>query len=220
MAYFAPNSAQILDPPSPSDRAGAFYAFFDPTFSTAKYGRSNNPPRRKGEWERQCRGEIQVWLPFYWEVPFAAKFERLIHQHYRRAGYWLGPMRCAYCGVKHREKYRADAGLIVVVEHYLGVLGWPVIRVNGDDGRAARKVLGQNADVLQRQGTVRGSERVKRRAETLRTVLDYDIKSRTSLERPPGPYYDPPTALQMIRGLDLKSLKTLSFGFSFGLSRN
>ncbi|KAJ7430665.1 hypothetical protein B0H11DRAFT_2220183 [Mycena galericulata] len=133
MAFFAPNSAPILVPPSPSDRPGGCYAFFDPTFSIGKLGRSNHPPRRKREWARQCWGEQQIWLPFYWEVPFAAKFERLIHLHYRGAGAWLGPVRCGFCGVNHQEKYRfhgylAIVAFIVTVEHYLGVLGWPVIR--------------------------------------------------------------------------------------------
>ncbi|KAJ7460122.1 hypothetical protein B0H11DRAFT_1924165 [Mycena galericulata] len=177
MAYFAPNSAPILVPPSPSDRPGGFYAYFDPTLSIAKYGRSDNPARRKREWERQCRGEMQLWLPFYWEVPFAAKFERLIHLHYQRAGYWLGPIRCPYCGVKHREKYDCDAGFVFTVEHYLGVLGWPIYQeviqlatvlyftrsaneVNGDNGWAARE-SGQDADALGRQWRVRSSEREK-----------------------------------------------------------
>ncbi|KAJ7429135.1 hypothetical protein B0H11DRAFT_1945802 [Mycena galericulata] len=86
MAHFAPNSAPILVPPSPSDGPGGFYTYFDAPLSIAKYGRSRHPARRKREWGRQCQGEVQIWLAFYWEVPFAAKFERLIHLHYQRAG--------------------------------------------------------------------------------------------------------------------------------------
>ncbi|KAJ7429815.1 hypothetical protein B0H11DRAFT_1944196 [Mycena galericulata] len=132
MAYLPPNSTAIVMPPSASDRPGAFYTYFDPTFSIAKMGRSNDPPRRKLEWARQCRGEAQIWLPFYWEVPFAAKFERIIHHHYQRAGAWLGPVRCTFCGVNHREKYWFHGyselvRFITTVEHYLGVLGWPII---------------------------------------------------------------------------------------------
>ncbi|KAJ7449392.1 hypothetical protein B0H11DRAFT_1924031 [Mycena galericulata] len=127
MAYLPPNSTAIIMPPSASDRPGGFYTYFDPTFSIAKMGRSNDPARRKLEWARQCRGEAQIWLPFYWEVPFAAKFERLIHHHYQRAGAWLGPVRCTFCGVNHREKYWFHGyseliRFIMTVEHYLGVL--------------------------------------------------------------------------------------------------
>ncbi|KAJ7441830.1 hypothetical protein B0H11DRAFT_1932749 [Mycena galericulata] len=135
MAHFAPNSAPILVPPSPSDGPGGFYTYFDAPLSIAKYGRSRHPARRKREWGRQCQGEVQIWLAFYWEVPFAAKFERLIHLHYQRAGYWLGPVTCMFCGVNHQEKYHFDAGFVHTVELYLGILGWPIVSQRGEGER-------------------------------------------------------------------------------------
>ncbi|KAJ7451188.1 hypothetical protein B0H11DRAFT_1927844 [Mycena galericulata] len=184
MAYLPPNSTAIIMPPSASDRPGGFYTYFDPTFSIAKMGCSNDPARHKLECARQCRGEAQIWLPFYWEVPFAAKFERLIHHHYQRVGAWLGPVRCTFCGVNHREKYWFHGyseliWFIMTVEHYLGVLdlsggacSYSIVlelvcqRSEWDDGLAANS--------SKRQGTVRGSEREKRRAETL---LAADVKT-------------------------------------------
>jgi hypothetical protein len=38
-----------------------------------KVGRAKEPPKRKGQWLRKCRGQQQRWI-VYWEVPFAAKF--------------------------------------------------------------------------------------------------------------------------------------------------
>ncbi|KAJ7496270.1 hypothetical protein B0H11DRAFT_1910029 [Mycena galericulata] len=195
MVFLPPTATAITIAPSPSDRPGTFYAYFDAEFSTAKLGRSDNPVRRKGEWERQCQGEIQVWLPICWEVPFAAKFERIIHEHYKRAGSWLRPIACPFCGVKHREKFAFDAMLIQVVEHYLAVLGWPIISFvlesvrqrsepyNGlaaksekyvgtrsDPGRYAAQSKGVEALRVREAAVVEGggSEREEKRAEALR----------------------------------------------------
>ncbi|KAJ6535579.1 hypothetical protein B0H19DRAFT_1271320 [Mycena capillaripes] len=127
-------SAVINKPPSASDKPGAFYDFELPQEGATKLGRSNAPRRRQKEWARKCRGQQQVWRG-YWIVPYAAKFEALIHAHFKRAGAWISPTPCQYCGVKHLEKYskRVCGGwteIVKVVEYYLRRLGWPVIRVD------------------------------------------------------------------------------------------
>ncbi|KAJ7696825.1 hypothetical protein B0H17DRAFT_1130829 [Mycena rosella] len=97
----------IDEPPSPSDKRGFLYEFVildDDDDDVVKYGRSNNPLRRRREWARQCKGQDQHWQ-YCWEVPFAAKFEKLIHEHFKRAGAWLGPSPCSCCPVTHREKF-------------------------------------------------------------------------------------------------------------------
>jgi hypothetical protein len=145
----APLPRSIIDAvPSAFDKRGSFYFFTEHHKRIAKYGRSNCAPRRKKEWARQCRPQKQDW-ECYWVVPYAAKFgeflpfglcgpltavsEALIHAHFKRAGAWIRPVPCAYCGVKHCEKfdYRICGGrreVFRVVKYYLGRLGWPVIR--------------------------------------------------------------------------------------------
>ncbi|KAJ7453630.1 hypothetical protein B0H11DRAFT_2245267 [Mycena galericulata] len=121
----------ILAPPSASDGPGAFYGFR--IKKIFKLGRAKEPRKRQGQWARQCRGERHHWLPYYWEVPFYKKFEKIVHRHYKAAGAWLTPHRCRFCSVRHQEKFSLKAcggvrGLVGVVEHYLGRLNWPVIR--------------------------------------------------------------------------------------------
>ncbi|KAJ7437495.1 hypothetical protein B0H11DRAFT_1935961 [Mycena galericulata] len=121
----------ILAPPSASDGPGAFYGFR--IKKIFKLGRAKEPRKRQGQWARQCRGERHHWLPYYWEVPFYKKFEKIIHLHYKATGAWLAPHRCRFCSVRHQEKFGLKAcggvrGLVGVVEHYLGRLNWPVIR--------------------------------------------------------------------------------------------
>lgn len=72
----------IAAPPSVSDRRGSFYGFRIPNDSkcgqwAVKMGRAEKPGKRKRQWARQCRGQTQIWLPFCWEVPYAAKFGEL-----------------------------------------------------------------------------------------------------------------------------------------------
>ncbi|KAJ7690525.1 hypothetical protein B0H17DRAFT_1064900 [Mycena rosella] len=97
-----------------------------------KIGRSNCPPWRKREWMQQCQPQDQCWW-FYWDVPDAPGFEHLIHQHFKLHGAWIRPEVCAFCGVKHQEKFdharcRGSWGVKRVVEHYLWRLNWPVYR--------------------------------------------------------------------------------------------
>ncbi|KAJ7708380.1 hypothetical protein B0H17DRAFT_1191823 [Mycena rosella] len=123
----------IDEPPSPSDKRGFLYEFVildNDDDDVVKYGRSNNPLRRRREWAHQCKGQDQHWR-YCWEVPFAAKFEKLIHEHFKRAGAWLGPSPCSCCPVTHREKFDLEQcggmeAVIRVIEAYLHRLGWPV----------------------------------------------------------------------------------------------
>ncbi|KAF8157737.1 hypothetical protein K438DRAFT_1986352 [Mycena galopus ATCC 62051] len=54
-------------PPSPSDSIGGVYAYS--VNNVVKVSYSKQPRVRKVQWMRQCRGEQQDWLDFYWEVP-------------------------------------------------------------------------------------------------------------------------------------------------------
>lgn len=58
--------------PSATDYQGGLYGYT--VGYVLKTGRARDPPIRKIQWGRQCRGEQQDWLPFYWEVPHAKKF--------------------------------------------------------------------------------------------------------------------------------------------------
>ncbi|KAJ6507509.1 hypothetical protein DFH09DRAFT_1101319 [Mycena vulgaris] len=136
---------QIIDkPPSRCDKPGYFYDFLivddddedDDDALIIKYGRSADPVTRRKQWRRQCKGQHQRWQ-YCWEVPFATKFgfnsgaESLIHEHFKHAGAWLGPSKCNFCMVSHREKYDyrrcgGREGVNEVVVAYLRRLGWPV----------------------------------------------------------------------------------------------
>ncbi|KAJ6507508.1 hypothetical protein DFH09DRAFT_1101317 [Mycena vulgaris] len=136
---------QIIDkPPSRCDKPGYFYDFLivddddedDEDALIIKYGRSADPVTRRKQWRRQCKGQHQRWQ-YCWEVPFATKFgfnsgaESLIHEHFKHAGAWLGPSKCNFCMVSHREKYDyrrcgGREGVNEVVVAYLRRLGWPV----------------------------------------------------------------------------------------------
>ncbi|KAF8134072.1 hypothetical protein K438DRAFT_1947630 [Mycena galopus ATCC 62051] len=114
-------------PPTATDGVGGCYAYF--ANGVLKFGRSNRPPRRKAEWQRQCRGEDQDWMDFYWEIPYAKKFERVIHVELKRLGAWNGRTHCPYCGREHQEKFDllkcgGKAGLVRIVEARLTALGW------------------------------------------------------------------------------------------------
>ncbi|KAJ7052430.1 hypothetical protein C8F01DRAFT_1337509 [Mycena amicta] len=124
----------LLVPPSPSDKRGSLYVFSEDSGQVFKIGRTNCPPRRKEEWARQCKPAAQQWM-FHWRVPYAKKFEALVHAHFKYHGAWLRPSRCRHCRVKHREKFGAGLcggrnEVIRVVEDYLGQLGWDVMRTD------------------------------------------------------------------------------------------
>ena len=62
----------LTAPPSATDYRGGLYGYT--VADVLKAGRARDPPIRKMQWRRQCRGEPHNWLPFYWEVPHAKKF--------------------------------------------------------------------------------------------------------------------------------------------------
>ncbi|KAJ7720317.1 hypothetical protein B0H14DRAFT_2642732 [Mycena olivaceomarginata] len=114
-------------PPTTTDGVGGGYSFF--VNNVLKFGKSNKPRARKGQWKRQCRGEQQTWLDFHWEVPYAKKFERIIHIELKRLGAWLGRVHCRFCGRNHQEKFDlrkcgGKAGLVRIIEARLNALGW------------------------------------------------------------------------------------------------
>ncbi|KAJ6560134.1 hypothetical protein B0H19DRAFT_1069824 [Mycena capillaripes] len=133
--------AAILAPPSPSDKPGALYAFDIPTLEPnrrarrtiarhTKIGWSKHPLKRQRQWLRQCRGQVQEWWA-YWTVLAAAKFEALIHLHFKLMGAWILPSECEFCGVNHCELFDFLAcggreGIARVVEFYHRRLNWPV----------------------------------------------------------------------------------------------
>ncbi|KAJ7615799.1 hypothetical protein B0H17DRAFT_1152771, partial [Mycena rosella] len=135
----------IIDqPPSPSDKPGSFYDFVilddndnNDDAEVVKFGRTAHPTKRPRQWVRQYKGQHQHWQ-YHWEVPFAVKFistwrlESLIHEHFKRAGAWLGPSKCGFCPVSHLDKYdycrcgRRDA-MVEVVETYLRRLSCVIV---------------------------------------------------------------------------------------------
>ncbi|KAJ6470361.1 hypothetical protein C8R45DRAFT_1104792 [Mycena sanguinolenta] len=122
----------LIAPPSLTDYKGGLYGYN--VGDVLKTGHARDPPVRKTQWCRQCRGEPQHWLPFYWKVRHAKKFEKIIHIELKRRGAWLGRVRCSYCRTAHQEKYDLRKiggilGFIAIVEGRLGDMGWPVIRV-------------------------------------------------------------------------------------------
>ncbi|KAJ7700794.1 hypothetical protein B0H17DRAFT_1195638 [Mycena rosella] len=140
--------AAILAPPSALDKPGALYVFDIPAkqpnrrtrralaraqIRMAKIGRSKYPWKRRAQWLWKCRGQRQDWWA-YWNVPYAAKFEALIHLHFKLLGAWMLPSECHFCGVCHTEKFGfcacgGRAGIARVVVFYLRCLGWPVDEV-------------------------------------------------------------------------------------------
>ncbi|KAJ7055314.1 hypothetical protein C8F01DRAFT_1320989 [Mycena amicta] len=120
----------IASRPSPHDKAALIYLFTECDGTIAKIGRTNDIERRRKEWARKCYPEPQTWV-CRWRVPYGAKFEALVHAHYKDAGAWIHPKPCASrrCRVKHREKFdfAACGGLAGVeraVDDLLGKLGW------------------------------------------------------------------------------------------------
>ncbi|KAJ6611739.1 hypothetical protein B0H10DRAFT_1952861 [Mycena sp. CBHHK59/15] len=141
-------AAAILAPPSALDKPGALYIFDiladQPNRRTchtlaqaqiwmAKIGHSKHPWKHWAQWLWKCRGQQQDWWA-YWNVPYAAKFEALIHLHFKLLGAWMLPSECHFCGIRHTKKFgfRAcggRAGIVRVVVFYLRRLGWPVDEV-------------------------------------------------------------------------------------------
>ncbi|KAJ7441687.1 hypothetical protein FB451DRAFT_1190871 [Mycena latifolia] len=159
--------AVIRARPSPSDGPGTAYVFTiladQPNLPhprpkgrrELKIGKANDPPKRKREWSRQCRGQRQEWR-VYWIVPFTKKFEKLLHAHFKHTGAWIPPKKCRFCGVRHREKFgfRACGGVRGVkrtAEFYLRVLAWPIIRIR------VLNAVGNLCDV--RVGVIKGFNR-------------------------------------------------------------
>ncbi|KAJ7436358.1 hypothetical protein FB451DRAFT_1193975 [Mycena latifolia] len=139
--------AEIRTTPSPADirrGPGYFYGFEIPCEQPkspgcrllarreAKLGRTKDPRKRRRQWARKCRGQRQNrWT--CWRVPYAGKFERLLHLHFKLAGAWISPSPCDFCRIHHREKFDYEAcggrqGIEAVVEYYLRRLNWPILR--------------------------------------------------------------------------------------------
>ncbi|KAJ7205129.1 hypothetical protein B0H12DRAFT_1243512 [Mycena haematopus] len=119
-------------PPSTTDGPGGVYAFI--VDRVVKAGKAVDPPQRRIQWERQCRGEQQRWMDFYWEVPFAKKFERVLHLELKALGAWKGRVRCRFCARSHQEKYDLAKcggvpGFVRIAESRLRALGWQWRRV-------------------------------------------------------------------------------------------
>ncbi|KAJ7690426.1 hypothetical protein B0H17DRAFT_1201759 [Mycena rosella] len=142
--------AAILAPPSALDKLGAF------TFLTSRWinrivacavpshrrrSRDTDGKNRvleasleaPGPVVMEVSGQRQDWWA-YCNIPYAAKFEALIHLHFKLLGAWVLPSECHFCGVCHTEKFgfhacggRAEIACVVVF--YLRHLGWPVDEV-------------------------------------------------------------------------------------------
>ncbi|KAJ7059173.1 hypothetical protein C8F01DRAFT_1085017 [Mycena amicta] len=122
----------VLTPPSSSDSSGVLYVFTEKYGMITKIGRTNCPLRRKKDWAKQCNPVSQEWV-YCWKVPYAQKFESLVHAHFKYEGAWLRPPPCSGCFVRHREKFDTGAcggldEIACVVEDYLRQLGWRVTR--------------------------------------------------------------------------------------------
>ncbi|KAJ7708319.1 hypothetical protein B0H17DRAFT_1125076 [Mycena rosella] len=109
--------AAILAPPLALDKPGALYVFDIPAdqpnhrtrralaraqIRMAKIRRSKHPWKRRAQWVWKCRGQQQDWWA-YCNVPYAVKFEALIHLHFKLLGAWMLPSECHFCGVQHTE---------------------------------------------------------------------------------------------------------------------
>ncbi|KAJ7697270.1 hypothetical protein B0H17DRAFT_1130575 [Mycena rosella] len=147
--------AAILAPPSALDKLGALYVFDIPVdqpnrrmrcaLAQAQIKRDCSPLgadtdgknrvleaslEAPGPVVMEVSGQRQDWWA-YCNIPYAAKFEALIHLHFKLLGAWVLPSECHFCGVCHTEKFgfhacggRAEIACVVVF--YLRHLGWPV----------------------------------------------------------------------------------------------
>ncbi|KAJ7048599.1 hypothetical protein C8F01DRAFT_1094633 [Mycena amicta] len=98
-------TSALLSPPLPNATIHATlspWTLEEPFTSSSNLTRpswrrnSENPWWHQPWWAAQCKPQLQVWL-YWWAVPFAAKFEKLIQKHFKNAGAWLGPSCCRYC---------------------------------------------------------------------------------------------------------------------------
>ncbi|KAJ7314894.1 hypothetical protein DFH08DRAFT_820869 [Mycena albidolilacea] len=166
-------------PPTTTNGVGGGYSFF--VNNVLKFGKSNKPWARKDQWKRQCREEQQTWLDFHWEVPYAKKFERIIHIKLKRLGAWLGRVHCRFCGRNHQEKFDlrkcgGKAGLVRIIEARLNTLGWiwrsskgpiPMFRSLAVDTRMRKGSAGKSeaylvavGDLLDAAGELEGTRRL------------------------------------------------------------
>ncbi|KAJ7274168.1 hypothetical protein C8J57DRAFT_1506275 [Mycena rebaudengoi] len=131
--------ALLHAPARASDRRGFAYVFATTVCinrrrrRALKFGRTSHIRRRRAQWRRSCPGQRQTWLYAY-RVPHARKFEAIVQLHLKIHGAWLGRVRCDHCPKYHIEKFSWAAcggpqGLRRIIQHYLRVLGWPIIRV-------------------------------------------------------------------------------------------
>ncbi|KAJ7698101.1 hypothetical protein B0H17DRAFT_1051133 [Mycena rosella] len=109
MAYYQTRFTRaILAPPSLYDCPREICAYWDRHWRLWKYGRPNNSRRRVGQWARQCGISRMDWHPIVWAVPFATKFEHILHLHLKHMGLWAGYVKCAHhnCHHHHIELFR------------------------------------------------------------------------------------------------------------------
>ncbi|KAJ7637970.1 hypothetical protein DFH06DRAFT_1138615 [Mycena polygramma] len=130
-------------PPTLKDGWGGLYMYQIPLESKMKFGISECPPRRRREWERQCWPEQQVWLPWYWYVPYRKKFEKVVHAYFKAKHAWCGRHPCSHCPRNHQERFwSASCGgifaTIFQIEALIVSLGWPVIRSLNEPPTAER----------------------------------------------------------------------------------
>ncbi|KAJ7215758.1 hypothetical protein C8J57DRAFT_1538162 [Mycena rebaudengoi] len=130
---------RLHTPASRSDPRGYAYVFLTTVRlnrrhrRALKFGRTVNIRHRRAQWARSCPGQHQRWLYAY-RVPHARQFEAIVQLHLKIHGAWLRRIRCDHCPKFHIEKFCWAAcggpqGLRRIIEHYLKVLNWPIIRV-------------------------------------------------------------------------------------------
>ncbi|KAJ3909530.1 hypothetical protein F5879DRAFT_62583 [Lentinula edodes] len=97
-------------PKSAADGLGVLYAFVDHGGTLWKVGHTNNFPRRRAEWDKQCPCPDRVWLP---PVPVPRR---------RRAAHLLLEIvcqdrprtYCAQCAKIHTEKFVFSGSIFTV----------------------------------------------------------------------------------------------------------
>ncbi|KAJ7488487.1 hypothetical protein B0H11DRAFT_2230020 [Mycena galericulata] len=73
-----------------------------------KFGRTGDIERRRGEYERDCKGEEIVW-GYYYHTKHVKLLERLVHLSLEAAGAKRKPYPCSGCGKRHREHFSEEA---------------------------------------------------------------------------------------------------------------
>ncbi|KAJ3907358.1 hypothetical protein F5879DRAFT_531155 [Lentinula edodes] len=91
-------------PKSAADGPGVLYAFVDQRGTLWKVGHTNNFPRRRAEWDKQCPCPDRVWLPPI-PVPQRRRAESLVHLLLEIVCQDRPRTYCAQCAKIHTEKF-------------------------------------------------------------------------------------------------------------------